>query len=159
MANSDIKQHISTEEREKWNKNIDDFNNHLGAGGVNNHQLGDGSIPGFSMNDYTNEEKSKLAGVEDGALNNPHPLTHPYTMITGLGVTAHTNNYNDLDNKPTKLPADGGNSDTVGGIRFTVGHKAPSNPKNLKDVWINTTNYSINVYNNNSWNLARGAYS
>lgn len=160
MANNlDIKQHISPEEREKWNKNIDDFNNHLGAGGANNHQLGDGSVAGFSTNDYTNEEKSKLAGIEDGALNNPHPATHPYTMITGLGVTAHTNNYNDLDNKPTSLPANGGNSATVGGIRITINANAPSNPQNGKEIWINTNNFSINTYANGAWVICRGAYA
>lgn len=41
-----------------------------------------------------------------------HPSTHPANMITGL---------------PTRLPADGGNSATVGG--FTVGVNVPSNAK------------------------------
>lgn len=41
-----------------------------------------------------------------------HPATHPASMITGL---------------PTKLPADGGNSATVGG--FTVGVNVPANAK------------------------------
>lgn len=160
MASSnEIKQHVSIEERAKWSKNVDDFNNHLGAGGEDNHRLGDGSIPGFSTNDYTNEEKSKLAGIEDGALNNPHPATHPYTMIEGLGIVAHTNNYNDLNNKPNSLPANGGNSATVGGIRITISSKAPAKPQNGKEIWINTNNFSINTYLNNAWVICRGAYA
>jgi hypothetical protein len=158
MSNSDIKQHISVEERIKWNKNVDDLVNHLGSGGVNNHALGDGSIPGFSTNDFTNEEKIKLANIEEGALNNPHPETHPYTMITGLGTVAHSNDYEDLNNKPTKLPADGGDSDTVGGIRITISSTAPANPNNLKELWLDTSNWTIKTYND-GWITSRAAFA
>ena len=44
-----------------------------------------------------------------------HPATHPASMITGLATVATSGNYNDLSNKPTALPANGGDSDTVGG--------------------------------------------
>lgn len=37
---------------------------------------------GLSTNDYTTEEKSKLAGVEDGANNYTHPANHPPSIIT-----------------------------------------------------------------------------
>lgn len=44
-----------------------------------------------------------------------HPATHPASMITGLATVATSGNYNDLSNKPTSLPADGGDADTLGG--------------------------------------------
>lgn len=44
-----------------------------------------------------------------------HPATHPATMITGLATVATSGNYADLAGKPTSLPANGGNADTVGG--------------------------------------------
>ena len=37
---------------------------------------------GLSSNDYTTAEKSKLAGIEEGANNYAHPSTHPASMIT-----------------------------------------------------------------------------
>ena len=40
-------------------------------------------------------EKDKLTGIQAGALNNPHPATHPYSMITGT---------------PASLPANGGHA-------------------------------------------------
>ena len=97
-ANTEYKQHITIAERNKWDKVVVDFAAHLGSGGTENHRLGNGTIPGFSMNDYTNTEKSKLAGIEAGALNNPHPATHPYTMITGLSTVAHSGSFTDLLN-------------------------------------------------------------
>ncbi len=39
---------------------------------------------GLSSNDYTNDEKAKLSGVEEGANNYVHPDTHSVSMITGL---------------------------------------------------------------------------
>lgn len=44
-----------------------------------------------------------------------HPATHPASMITGLASVATSGSYNDLTNKPTSLPADGGDADTLGG--------------------------------------------
>jgi len=37
---------------------------------------------GLSTNDFTTAEKQKLAGIEEGAGQYVHPLTHPATMIT-----------------------------------------------------------------------------
>jgi hypothetical protein len=37
---------------------------------------------GLSANDYTDEEKAKLAGIEDNANNYVHPENHPASMIT-----------------------------------------------------------------------------
>ena len=36
---------------------------------------------GLSANDYTDEEKAKLAGIEEGANKYTHPATHAATMI------------------------------------------------------------------------------
>lgn len=149
--NSDIKQHISTAERAKWNKVGTDLAAHTGAGGTNNHAMGNGTVPGFSTNDYTNKEKTKLAGIEEGALNNPHPSSHPYTMITGLSTVAHTGSYENLLNIPSSFYAGGGNSDTVGGITISVSASAPSNPTNNKNIWFDTTTMLIKVYKNNAW--------
>lgn len=44
-----------------------------------------------------------------------HPATHPASMITGLATVATSGKYSDLTDKPTSLPADGGDADTVGG--------------------------------------------
>ena len=44
-----------------------------------------------------------------------HPATHPASMITGLATVATSGSYSDLSNKPTSLPANGGDADTVGG--------------------------------------------
>jgi len=157
--NSQIKQHVSIEERNRWDKVVVDFANHLGAGGVSNHRLGDGSTPGFSTNDYTNTEKEKLAGIQDGALNNPHPATHPHTMITGLHQVSWTGNYHHLENIPETFIAGGGNSDTVGGIRFTVGLNSPSNPQNEKDVWFDLNTFIVKVYYNDEWKSMNAVYA
>lgn len=153
MANNgDFKQHISIQERLKWNKVIDDFNSHLGAGGVYNHPLGNGTVAGFSTNDFSNLLFAKLAGIQDGALNNPHPSTHPYTMITGLSTVGHSGEFSDLLNiPPTCYIAEKGDVDTVTGIRFTIGGTAPSSPKNNKEVWFDTSTRLIKVYTNNAW--------
>lgn len=145
------KEHISQEERLKWNKLIEDFENHLGNSGIEHHAMGNGVTPGFSTNDYTNDEKSKLEGIEVGALNNPHPETHPYTMITGLSTIAHTGRYPDLLDIPDTFIAGGGDSDTVGGIRITVGPTEPENAKNEKDVWFDTSTKLVKVYTADEW--------
>lgn len=44
-----------------------------------------------------------------------HPDTHPASMITGLATVATSGSYSDLSGKPTSLPANGGDADTVGG--------------------------------------------
>ena len=52
-SNAEIKQHISSAERAKWNKVIADFTAHLGSGGTENHILGNGTTAGFSLNSTT----------------------------------------------------------------------------------------------------------
>jgi len=148
---NEMKQHISIEERDRWNKVVADFAAHLGAGGDDNHRLGDGSIPGFSLNSFTNEEKEKLAGIQAGALNNPHPETHNWDMITGLSVVGHTGEYKDLLNIPTTFFAEGGNCDTIDGIRITININPPENPINNKEIWFDTGNMLVKTYLNNSW--------
>ncbi len=53
--------------------------------------------------------------------------------VSGGGVT----DYNDLANKPTSLPANGGNADTVGG--FTVGVNVPANAVFTDTVYDDST--------------------
>lgn len=45
-----------------------------------------------------------------------HPSSHPASMITGLATVATSGSYIDLSDKPTSLPANGGNSTTANGI-------------------------------------------
>ncbi len=56
---------------------------------------------GLSTNDYTNAEKTKLAGIEDGANYYTHPQKHNANEITGLAAVATSGNYSDLSGKPT----------------------------------------------------------
>lgn len=71
---------------------------------------------GLSTNDYTTEEKNKLAGLStvatSGSYNDlkdkpsipsaySHPASHPASMITGLAKVATSGSYNDLTDKPT----------------------------------------------------------
>lgn len=157
--NKDIKQHVSLVERTRWDKVVVDFGNHLGSGGIANHRLADGTIQGFSTNDYSTAEKKKLAGIEEGALNNPHPKTHPYTMIDGLSQVGHTGEYSDLLNIPETFIAGGGDADTVGGIRITIGAKAPSGPTSMKDIWFDTTNKLVKVYVGTAWVSFNAVYA
>lgn len=62
-----------------------------------------------------------------------HPASHPASMITGLATVATTGSYTDLSNKPTSLPANGGNAATVGG--FTVGVNVPADAKFTDTVY------------------------
>jgi hypothetical protein len=43
---------------------------HVGAGGIGQHPLGNGTTPGFSTNDYTATEKTKLAGLANTTVEN-----------------------------------------------------------------------------------------
>ena len=47
-------------------------------------------------------------------------------MITGLATVATSGDYDDLTDKPTSLPANGGNADTVDTYHFAVSSSAPS---------------------------------
>lgn len=158
MSDDIKKQHLSTNERANWNKNIVDLVNHIGAGGIGNHPLGNGTVPGFSNNDYTTTEKNKLAGVAAGATNYVHPPTHPVSMITGLAAVATTGSYTSLIDKPTSISANGGNADTVGGIRLTIGGSAPSNPVINKELWINTNDNVQYIYKSTGWQGTTGLW-
>ena len=57
------------------------------------------------------EDKAKLNNLS----SYEHPATHPASMITGLSTVATTGDYTNLINKPTTLPANGGNADKVDG--------------------------------------------
>lgn len=149
--NKDKKLHISHGERDKWDKVVVDFGNHLGAGGVSNHALGDGEVPGFSTNDFTNDLKNKLDGIQDNALNNPYPGHIPHSDVEGLSKVGSTGKYGDLLEIPETFTAGGGNSDTVGGIRLTINNVAPSDPKNNKELWIDTSQRLIMIYTNSQW--------
>lgn len=55
-------------------------------------------------------DKSKLDGIEAGAIHYVHPSSHPASMITGLAAVAKSGNYDDLANRPTvpgSLPPSG----------------------------------------------------
>ena len=58
---------------------------------------------GLSTNDYTTNEKTKLAGIATGANKYTHPTSHPASMITGLADVATSGSYNDLSDKPTSM--------------------------------------------------------
>lgn len=151
MANSDIKQHISIEERLKWNKVVADFTAHQGATGTTVHALGNGTSAGFSQCDFTPAEKTKLEGIAPGALNNPHPAEHDYTMIKGLATVAHTGKYSDLIDVPMTFTSDSGDADTVGGIRVTIGSSEPPSPQNNKEIWFDTNTMTIKAYKGGKW--------
>ena len=62
---------------------------------LNNIDGADKVVTSDAQQFISKAEKEKLTGIQAGALNNPHPATHPYSMITGT---------------PTSLPANGGNA-------------------------------------------------
>ena len=159
-GNSDIKYHISSAERKRWNDCVTDFEKHLKAGGTDNHPMANGTTPGFSMCDFTVELKNKLDGIEAGALNNPHPGTHPASMITGLANIATTGSWNDISNLPQRIiDVVNGVADaaTVGGIRITINGSAPNNPKANKEIWIDTTQCVLKVYDG-AWKVIGAAW-
>lgn len=160
MANADIREHISRIERDKWDKVVVDFANHLGSGGRNNHHIADGRLEGFTLYNFDKNAHDKLASCEWGALNNPHPATHPYTMITGLGPVAHSNSYNDLYDKPIfPQAANGCDAATVGGIRITIGTSTPLNPVHGKELFINPVTQISYVFWNSEWFPIAGVFN
>lgn len=72
------------------------------------------SHAGYAASNHTHSYND-LTDTPSAAEPYTHPATHPASMITGLATVATSGNYNDLSNKPTSLPADGGDADTVGG--------------------------------------------
>jgi hypothetical protein len=159
MADDIKKMHISSNERIKWNKCVADLAAHVATTNRTAHPLASGGTNyGFSQNNYTTSEKDKLATVQANANYYIHPSTHPASMITGLHAVATSGNYNSLNNRPTSMPANGGNSATVGGIRFTCGSSAPSGPTNLKDVWFDSANLLVKIYNG-GWKSLYAVYA
>lgn len=163
MANKDIKEHISAIERDRWDKCVVDFYNHLGAGGTVNHMIATGigsgdannpvnrpnGIPGFSECNFTPVEKGKLSTVQWLANYYIHPATHPVSIITGLNGIATTGSWNYLVDIPYQFPGD---ARTVsGGIRITIGPSAPSSPQNGKEIWINTNDKVPYIFYSSTW--------
>lgn len=161
MGDNIKKQHISSNERIKWDKCIVDLDTHTGAGGTVNHPLGNGSVAGFSINDYTTAEKSKLAGIDPGAKNYTHPATHPASMITGLATIATTGSYDSLTNRPVSLPASGGDASTVGGVRITINNTPPPNPVVNRELWVNVGESPavLEVYKASGWEVISANFS
>lgn len=83
---------------------------------------------GLSTNDYTTEEKSKLSRIASGAEANVQADWNESTTTSDAYIK----------NKPTSLPANGGNADTVGG--FTVGVSVPANAKFTDTTYDAATN-------------------
>ena len=77
---------------------------------------------------FTLEEKKKLDGISSGANVNVQP---------DWNVTDNTSD-SFIQNKPTSLPANGGNSDTVN--KHTVESDVPANAKFTDTVYIHPTN-------------------
>lgn len=69
---------------------------------------------GYAATGHTHSYND-LTDVPSDSGSYEHPATHPASMITGLATVATTGKYSDLTGKPTSLPADGGDADTVGG--------------------------------------------
>lgn len=157
MANSDIKQHVSIEERTKWNKVVDDFNVHLGNYGDDHHHRADGINPGFSMNDYTTDEKEKLAGIENQANRYVHPSNpaHKASEIGDLARVATTGSYNDLKDKPV-ISTD---AVSVNGIKFTIGGTEPPGAIANKHVWFDTSTRLLKIYTKTGWISFRAVYA
>ena len=144
-----IKFHISKIDKDKWDQSVQDVAD-IRAGKIKLPIARDGE-PGFSHNDFSNEYRRKLDSIEWGANKYIHPPTHPASMITGLAQVAYSGDYNHLLNKPSSLPADGGNSATVNGVRVTINNNAPPNPKIDKELWINPSNALPYIYTNKGW--------
>lgn len=70
-----------------------------------------------------------------------HPATHSIQMITGASVVAKTGSYNDLLNKPTSMPANGGNADKL-------------DDKSSEDFLQKMTTIDISIVNNANYKIA-----
>ena len=69
---------------------------------------------GYAVTNHTHSYND-LTDVPTDQGGYVHPDTHPASMITGLATVATSGKYSDLTGKPTSLPANGGDADTVGG--------------------------------------------
>lgn len=70
---------------------------------------------GYASQTHTHSYNDLTDVPSDQGTTYTHPVTHPASMITGLATVATSGSYSDLTGKPTSLPADGGDADTVGG--------------------------------------------
>ncbi|MBR1444060.1 MAG: hypothetical protein IJ583_11080, partial [Firmicutes bacterium] len=80
------------------NANMDILDTEVANKAAANHTHNNGA-------DLTNVNAAKLGGREPNA----------YALDGDLKTVAKTGNYNDLTNKPTTMPANGGNADMVDG--------------------------------------------
>lgn len=146
---SSLNLHITSEERARWNKVVQDVSNI--RNGTIELPPGNGTKRGSSMNDFTNEYKKKLDGIEEGATRYIHPPTHPASMITGLSQVAISGDYNHLINRPVKMIAEGGNCDTINGIRIVISENAPDNPVPNKVIWIHPVERLQRIFTTAGW--------
>lgn len=107
--------HVTTDDKTKWNKVEDKLD-----------KTGDSSDTTVSFNPYATREnlttKEKLS-IGFGKISK---------WFSDLKSVAFSGSYNDLSDKPTSLPANGGNSSTVN--NHTVKSDVPENAK-FTDTW------------------------
>lgn len=149
--------HISSEERKRWNKAVQDIFNL--TNGANEIPPGNGVKRGSSMNDFTNEYKRKLDGIEEGATRYVHPPTHPVTMIMGLHRVATSGDYNHLVNRPVKMIAEGGNCETINWIRFVIQNYPPSDPKINREFWVNPDDRLVRIFTPSGWQALHAVWA
>ena len=84
---------------------------------------------------FTDEYKTKLEGIEEGANRYVHPTTHPVSMITGLHAVATSGDYEDLSNKPS-IPTK--TSDLINDSNFVTTESGGQVESAIKDSLGNT---------------------
>lgn len=102
-------------------------------------------------------DKAKLDGIAVNANNYSHPSYHPASMITGLATVATSGSYNDLSNKPTSLPANGGNSATVNNL--TVETAVPKNAKFTDTVYTHPSSHPASMITGLAKIATSGSYN
>jgi len=111
---------------------------------------------GLSTNDYTNEEKEKLAGIEEGAQKNPDTLPNPYKLVFSGAVEAEYDGsqeihieipygstgdgesvtIDEVDPEKVIFSEDLTTTSAIGNIKLTNGQATiPAAGKNLVEVW------------------------
>ncbi len=103
----------------------------------------------LSSNDYSNEEKAKLAGIQAGANNYMHPGTHPASMITGLPEVMQRTGESAKNVMSQKAvtdaiearvsSADKGDVEPIGAYKFYAGEILPEGY-----LWCDGTSYPMN---------------
>lgn len=111
---------VSDDEKKVWNTNKSNVDTH-----VSNNTIHITSQERTNWNDANNKKhshsnKSVLDGITSALINT-------WNKVTDLKIVAFTGSYTDLSNKPTSLPANGGNSATVNG--HAVNADVPANAK------------------------------